>query len=320
MWSLLFIIVGVGLVVLGANWLVDGASSFAKKFNIPDIVIGLTIVAFGTSAPELTVNLFSAFSGNTDIAIGNILGSNIFNVFIILGIAAVIYPVSVHSNTVWKEIPLSLLAAVVVGFTANDVFFDGGDKNILTRIDGLIMLSFFVIFMYYIVLVAKQGNDGAEDEIQIKQLSMGVSVLYILIGLVALVGGGKLLVDGAVSFAQNLGMSEAVIGLTIVAAGTSMPELATSAVAAYKKNSDIAIGNVVGSNIFNIFFILGLTATISPLPFRAAANVDILMTIFASIVMFSFTLLGAGRKISRPEGVILMIIYVGYVTYLLLNV
>lgn len=318
--SFLYLIGGVLIVVFGANWLVEGASSVAKKFNIPDLVIGLTIVAFGTSAPELTVSLFASISGKTDIAIGNALGSNIFNVFVILGISAIIYPVSVKSNTIWKEIPLSLLAALVVGICANDILFDNQTANQLTRIDGMIMLCFFVIFMYYTFIAAKVGADEVNDEEKIKELSLMVSLLYVVIGLAALITGGKFLVDGAVAIAQSFGMSEAVIGLTIVAAGTSMPELATSAVAAYKKKSDIAIGNVVGSNIFNIFLILGISASISPLPFRPEANIDVMMTIFSSIMMFSFVLIGKGRQISRSEGILFVGIYIAYITYLLVQV
>lgn len=318
--SFLYLIGGVLIVVFGANWLVEGASSVAKKFNIPDLVIGLTVVAFGTSAPELTVNIFASMTGKTDIAIGNILGSNIFNVFFILGVSAIIYPVSVKSNTIWKEIPLSLLAALVVGICANDIFFDNQTVNQLTRIDGLIMLCFFVIFMYYTFIAAKVGADEVNDEEEIKELTLVKSLFYVVIGLVALITGGKFLVDGAVAIAQSFGMSEAVIGLTIVAAGTSMPELATSAVAAYKKKSDIAIGNVVGSNIFNIFFILGISACISPLPFRPEANIDVIMTIFSSIMMFSFVLIGRGRQISRSEGILFIAIYIAYVTYLLMQV
>jgi cation:H+ antiporter len=319
--SFIFLIGGCVVVIFGANWLVEGASSIAKKFSIPDLVIGLTVVAFGTSAPELTVNLFASLSGKTDIAIGNALGSNIFNTFVILGIAAIIYPVTVKSNTVWKEIPLSLLAALVVGICANDIYLDQSTKNALTRTDGLVMLGFFIIFMYYTFIVAKSGIGEEEEETEkIKELSLGISIFYVLLGLVSLIIGGKLLVDGAVAIAQSFGMSEAIIGLTIVAAGTSMPELATSAVAAYKKKSDIAIGNVVGSNIFNIFFILGISATISPLPFRPEANLDVFMTIFSSILMFSFTLIGKGRQITRLEGALFIVIYIAYVSYLLIQI
>lgn len=313
--SILFVILGTALTIFASGWLVDGASALAKRFNIPDLIIGLTIVAFGTSSPELTVNIFAAMSGKTEIAIGNILGSNIFNVFFILGIAAVIYPVAVQRNSVWIEIPLSLLAAIVVGICANDIWLDGATKSQLTRIDGLVFLCFFAVFMYYTVNVALKSNESSPEEIH--KMPLAKSILFIVGGLVGLFFGGKFMVDGAIDMAQYFGLSESVIGLTIVAAGTSMPELATSAMAAYKKNSDIAIGNVVGSNIFNIFFILGISSLIFPLPFRPADNEDILMTLFSSILMFVFVFTGKGRKINRWEGIVMMVIYVIYVVYLL---
>lgn len=331
------IALGVVLTVIGSNILVDGASAIAKKFNISDLIIGLTIVAFGTSSPELAVNIMASMSGKTDIAIGNILGSNIFNVFIILGIAAVIYPVRVQSASVWIEIPMSLLAALVVGVMANDVFFDGSlitgntiVKNVITRTDGMILLCFFAVFMYYTVYASRNTKEDLKDDLSIEMheelkekplMTTGRATLFIIGGLVFLYFGSDWLVKGAITIAKLAGLSDAIIGLTIIAAGTSVPELATSATAAYKKNSDIAIGNVVGSNIFNIFFILGLSASISPLPFTSpTALIDILMTIFSSVMMFTFVLAGRGRMISRSEGVILITIYIGYVAYLISTV
>ncbi len=336
--SLGLIAIGVVLTVIGSNILVDGASAIAKKFNISDLIIGLTIVAFGTSSPELAVNITSSISGKTDIAIGNILGSNIFNVFIILGIAAVIYPVRVQSASVWIEIPMSLLAALVVGVMANDIFFDAGfgdrgniiTKNVITRTDSLILLCFFAVFMYYTVYASRNTQEDLKDELGKEMhndlakkdlMSSGKATLFIIGGLVCLYFGSDWLVIGAVKIAKVAGLSDAIIGLTIIAAGTSVPELATSATAAYKKNSDIAIGNVVGSNIFNIFFILGLSGLINPLPFSSpTALVDILMTILSSIMMFTFTLAGKGRMISRGEGIILIVIYLAYLSYLISTV
>jgi cation:H+ antiporter len=315
----LLIIAGLVLTVFGSDWLVKGASSLAKRLNVSDLIIGLTIVAFGTSAPELTVNIFAAMSGKTEIAIGNILGSNIFNVFIILGIAAIIYPVSVKNSSVAVEIPLSFLAAIVVWVCANDVFLDGDATSAITRVDGIILLLFFGVFMYYTVNQAISNPEPIDGE-NIVQLPLWKASLFISVGLAALFFGGKFFVDGAVGIATAIGISESVIGLTIVAAGTSLPELATSAMAAYRKNSDIAIGNVVGSNIFNIFFILGISSTVSPLPFNPASNIDIMMTIFASVMMFAFTFLGKGRQISRVEGGIFIAIYMVYLSYLIINV
>ena len=314
---LTYVLFAVGFVLLtfGANWLVDGAASIAKKFNIPNLIIGLTIVAFGTSAPELVVNVLASLNGNSDIAIGNVVGSNIFNILAILGIAAIIYPLKVHSNTIFKEIPLSLLAALVLFVTANDMLLDKDLTNAVSRIDGIIYLSFFIIFIYYTVDMARKKKDDESEE-EVKVFSTIKSVLFVIAGLAGLVIGGKWIVDGAVAIATNLGISEAVTGLTIVAVGTSLPELATSVVAAMKRNTDIAIGNVVGSNIFNIFFILGISSLIKPLPFASGSNFDIGMVILASLLLVLFIFLGKGRQITRGEGIVFVASYVGYLGYL----
>lgn len=309
---------GFALVVKGADWLVDGASAIAKRFNVPDLVIGLTIVAFGTSAPELAVNIFSSISGNTGIAIGNILGSNIFNIMFILGLSAIIYPLAVGKGTVWKEIPMSLLAAMLVGVLANDAFFSRNGVSALGKIDGIVFLAFFAVFLYYTFGVAKQGRDD-RDGLDIKKIKIWQSTLMIVSGLVMLFIGGKWVVDGAVEIARYLGVTESLIGLTIVAAGTSLPELATSAVAAYKKNCDIAVGNIVGSNIFNIFFILGISSLIRPLPFGAGSNVDILMTIFSSLILFIWMFVGKKRILKRWQGAAMMLMYAAYVAYLVMR-
>lgn len=313
MLNLLYLAGGIALVIFSANWLVDGASSIAKKFGLSDLVIGLTIVAFGTSAPELTVNLFSALQGNTDIAIGNVLGSNIANIFLILGVASIIYPLSIQRNTTWKEIPLSFLAAVVLGILANDQLIDGSAAgSFVSRIDGLVLLCFFVIFMVYTAEIARNQTDTDEG---IKPMPLWKSGLLVVAGLLGLFFGGKFLVEGAVNIAEQLGMSQKLIGLTIVAIGTSLPELATSIVAALKKKTDIAIGNVVGSNIFNIFFILGITSTVQPLPFSPSINLDILVTIFASFILFLSTMVIGQRKVVRAEGIIFLLIYIVYIVY-----
>ncbi len=307
---------GFVLLIFGANGLVDGASSLAKRFNISDLVIGLTIVAFGTSTPELVVSVLAGLSGQTDIAIGNVVGSNIFNALFILGLAAILSPVNVQHNTVWKEIPLMSLAAIVLGFLVNDALISGAATSEITRVDGLILLSFFAVFMYYIVDMAR--NDPSPTE-EIKPMPVWKAVLFLVLGLGGLVLGGQWIVAGAVEMARAVGMSESVIGLTIISAGTSLPELATSVVAAYKKNSDIAIGNVVGSNIFNIFFILGVSATISPLTFNLAMNFDVIINVVVSFFMFIFLFTGKGRQIDRWEGITFMLAYVGYVSYLIYN-
>jgi cation:H+ antiporter len=308
----ILLILGFAFLIKGAGLLVDGASSLAKKFNISNLVIGLTIVAFGTSAPELFVNLFASFNGTTDIAIGNIVGSNISNVFLILGIAAIIYPIKVSKGTVWKEIPLSLLAALLLLTMANDWLIDGVGFNALTRSDGIVLIAFFVIFIYYTFGIAKDQNTNDEQDAP-KIYSGLVSTGLIFSGLVGLVIGGQWIVNSATSIAISFGLSEALIGLTIVAIGTSLPELATSAVAAYKKNSDIAVGNVVGSNIFNIFWILGLSAFIKPLPFKLELNFDLWMAVFASVLLFLWMFLGKRHTLDRWQGTIFVLIYVVYI-------
>ncbi|MCF6184890.1 MAG: calcium/sodium antiporter [Bacteroidales bacterium] len=315
MLNFIFLAGGITLIIFSANWLVDGASAIAKKFGINDLVIGLTIVAFGTSAPELTVNIFSALKGSTDIAIGNVLGSNISNIFLIIGVAAVIYPIHIQKNTQWKEIPFSLLSVIVLGILANDVFINKTGANFISRSDGLILLSFLIIFLIYTFGMAKKGNTQIEPEEKIKELPVRKSTFLIILGLIGLYFGGKYLIDGAVNIAKILGMSERVIGLTIIAVGTSLPELATSIVAARKKKPDIIIGNVIGSNIFNVFFILGTTATISSLPFNSQINFDLIIAMFASILLFVTTMTLGKKVIVRTEGIIFLIIYVSYIAY-----
>ncbi len=310
-----FLILAVSLVMIvyGANFMVDGAAAIAKKFNIPNIVIGLTIVAFGTSSPELAVSSYSAWTGNSEIAIGNVVGSNIFNILLILGVCALITPLTILRNTVMKEIPLSLLAALVLYVMVNDLRFNEGTKDIISMGDGIILLGFMAIFMYYLVHLAK--SSGETEDLEIPNLSPYKSVFYTILGLVLLVAGGKFFVDSAVSLAISFGMSQAVIGLTIVAAGTSLPELATSLVAAWKKNSDIAVGNVVGSNIFNIFFILGISSLVSPLEKGNITEVDMLTCIGASVALLMSGYLLGRFRISKVEGFIFVIIYVIYVAF-----
>jgi len=306
-------ILGFFLLIKGADFLVDGSASIARKLAISPIVIGLTIVAFGTSAPEFIVNIFASINGNTEIAIGNILGSNIVNILFILGISAIIYPIATKRNTVWKEIPLSLLAAILLGVMANDTLIDGGTFSGLTRIDGIVLLAFFIIFLYYTFGISKVTG-GSSDDIQ--ELSYTKSITFVIKILLGLVVGGKWIVDGAVVIAENFNVSQSLIGLTIVAIGTSLPELATSAIAAYKKQTDIAIGNVVGSNIFNIFWILGFSALIRPLPFSRSSDVDILMTILASAILFFIMFVGKKHVIERWQGVLMVLLYISYVAYL----
>jgi cation:H+ antiporter len=310
------LIAGFILLIKGADFLVTGASSIARRSNVSDLVIGLTVVAFGTSSPELFVNIISSIKGNTEIAIGNVLGSNIANTFLILGISSIIYPLTVGIGTVWKEIPLSLLAALVLGILANDQLIDKALFSYITRIDGLVFLSFFIIFIYYSVSIAKK-IEGMEEHVPTKQYGLNKSILLVVLGLIGLVLGGQWIVDSAVKLALKFGMSQSLVGLTIVAVGTSLPELATSAVAARKKNVEIAVGNVVGSNIFNVFFVLGISSVIKPLPFQARSNIDIGVVILASILLFAYMFTGKKRSLDRWEGLIFLIIYAAYIFLLI---
>lgn len=305
--DIVLLIIGLVVLIYGANFLVDGGSALAHRLKVSNMVIGLTVVAFGTSTPELVVNVVSSMDGSSALALGNVLGSNIFNILAILGVTALIVPLGVKKMTTWVEIPLAVLAAVLVL-----LFINGDPAGTITRAEGICLLCFFVIFLVYTLMLAKFGAAGDGEEIEIKNYSVGKSVLFILLGLVGLIGGGRLLVNGAVSIAQSMGISERIIGLTIVSIGTSLPELATSIIAARKKNADMAIGNVVGSNIFNTFLILGASATITPLQVPQGILLDLIVNIVAAGLLFLFIFTGRGRKISRWEGGILLVIYIVY--------
>lgn len=317
MWYFLLLIVGFLPLIYGANLLVDSASSLAKRYNIPNMVIGLTIVAFGTSAPELVVNVFSAVQKNANLALGNVIGSNIFNVAAILGISAIIYPLTVKSATTWIEVPLALLAGVMVLVLGNDILIDKGGSSLISRIDGIVLLVFFLIFLVYNYQLIKKGE--FTEDIPIKDIAPRKATLLVFAGLVLLVLGGRLIVFSAVELATAWGMPERLIGLTIVSIGTSLPELATSVVAATKKNTDIAVGNIVGSNIFNIFFILGISAVIYPVPTQAGAQIDMLVNILLGLLLFAFIFTGKGRRLERWEGILFVLMYVAYIAYLILG-
>ena len=316
MLNTLLLIGGLALILVGANALTDGAAAVAKKFQISDLVIGLTIVAFGTSAPELVISVMSALGGSADMAIGNVVGSNIFNVLMIIGVTAMVLPIKVGEGILSKEIPLVILASFVLAFCANDLLLDGGSANVISRIDGLILICFFLIFMRYTFAIARNGGEEAEGE-KIKEMPIWKSALFIVGGLAGLVYGGQLFVDGASGIASALGVSESTIGLTIVAGGTSLPELATSVTAALKKNSGMAIGNVIGSNLFNIFFVLGCSATISPLPMGGINNIDMLVLIGSSLLFWLVGWFFKKRTITRVEGALLVIGYITYTAFLI---
>lgn len=306
------LILGFLLLIKGANWLVDGASTFAKKRNVSDLAIGLTIVAFGTSAPELVVNVVASVQGHQDIVFGNIIGSNNFNLFAILGIAGLITPLAVQSSTVWKEIPISFFAALLL-FVLSNGFFSG--ENVLSRLDGFILLVFFGGFLFYVYKQLKTVPENATVESH--SMSNTKIWAYIIFGLAFLVLGGRLVVTSAVEMATEMGVSEKLIGLTIVAAGTSLPELATSVVAALKRNNDIAVGNIIGSNIFNIFFILGISSVVNPISFDTVFNIDLYLLFGGTIFLFAAMFLGGKRKLDRWEAGVLLATFFIYTAYLI---
>lgn len=318
-----YVLFVIGFVVLikSADWLVEGASSIAKRFAIPELVIGLTIVSFGTSMPELVVNLLASVRGSSEIAIGNIFGSNIANILLILGASALVRPLPIQRSIYFTEIPISLVATFMVGFLANASLFGGGEAPSINRWEGLMMLLFFGLFMTYIYVISTDKKDDLyeEEDDEIPMWSMPKSLLYIAIGVFGLFVGGKWIVDGAVLIAQTLGMSESFIGLSIIAVGTSLPELVTSVVAAKKGKADMAIGNVIGSNIFNIFWILGLSAMINDLPFMPQSNEDILMIILANTILIFAVINGKKPMVSRFEGAMFILVYFGYITYLIMR-
>ena len=308
--NILFIVVGIALVLWGADRLTDGAVAVAEKMKMPQIVIGLTIVAMGTSMPEFCVSLISALKGTSDLAVGNIVGSNIFNALLIVGVSALVAPMTIMETTVRKDIPFALVASALLLIMC----LDGN----ISRLDAGILFVMFLIFMYMTLKGAKKQGADAEEAIEgegKKPMATWLSVVWILVGLLCLIGGSNLFVEGATAVATNLGVSEAVIGLTIVAGGTSLPELATSVVSARKGNSGIAIGNALGSNVFNILAILGITGMITPMTLKGITYIDLSMLVISIMIvwLFSFT----KYKIERWEGAVLTAVFVGYIYSLL---
>jgi cation:H+ antiporter len=314
-------VIGFVLLIYGADYLVVGASSIAKRRNIPQLVIGLTIVSFGTSMPELIVNLMASFSGSAELAVGNVIGSNIANVLLILGVAAIIKPLPIKRSIYFTEIPISLAATFLVGFLANANLFTEGDFLALSRFDGSMLLLFFLLFMSYIYVISKDGNtdDASGDEEETEMHSAMISAIYIGGGSLGLFLGGKWVVDGAIEISHYFGLSETFIGLTVVAIGTSLPELVTSAVAAKKGQADMAVGNVIGSNIFNILWILGISAVIRPIPFNVASNFDLLMVIVASTLLIFAIIAGKKANIGRWKGIMFIATYLAYLAYLVMR-
>ena len=313
-------ILGFVILIKGADLLVDGASSIGKKFKLSSLIIGLTIVSFGTSLPELLVNIVASFSGSAELAIGNVFGSNVANVLLILGVSAMICPLPITRNTYFSEIPFSLIATLLVGFLANaSIELMGSNSNgmlHLSSFDGYVLLFFFALFLGYVYIISKQDSNII-DSGDIKEHTWNRSISYIIIGIAGLYFGGQWVVDGAIVLAKRFELSETFIGLTVVAIGTSLPELVTSIMAALKKNTDIAVGNAIGSNIFNLLWILGLSAVIKPLPFEVASNIDIFMIIIASTFLIMAVIIGRKPVISRWEGLWFVLAYIVYIVFLI---
>lgn len=320
--TILLMLAGLALLLVGANYLTEGSSAIAKRFGISEFVIGLTIVAIGTSAPELVVSLISTINGKTDMAIGNVLGSNIFNSLMILGVTALIQPIRIENSTLTRDIPFGLLAAAVLAICGLDVWLNGGE-GIVTRSEGLLMLCFWIVFMVYSFMTAKrddapqQTTSGEKEEE--KRHPIWLEIIMIAGGLAGLIYGGDLFLEHAVIFARDMGMSEAVIAVTLMAGGTSMPELITCVIAAVKKRGQLALGNVIGSNISNIFLILGTCATVSPLQMGEILPIDLIILTLASLIIAVTAFTFRRNELDRVEGVLFVCMYIGYVVYLLMR-
>jgi cation:H+ antiporter len=318
--NLIFIGVGFALLIRGSDYMIDGASSVARRLRVSQVIIGLTIVAMGTSAPEFMISLFSTINGASQVAIGNVLGSTIANVLLIGGVAAIVSPLRMKENTVWRELPYSLLAILAMTFLASDQLFDGAQESVLTRSDGFVLILFFLVFLNYLFITAH--NDRKRKTIHmdtIEKLSYKISGLYIGLGVTGLVVGGQMTIQGAIGIAEALQISENLIGLSIVAVGTSLPELVASIVSTRKGNTDIAIGNIVGSNIFNILGTLGLTTIITPLSFSQDNTFDVTFAMIATVLMFALLWNGERHKIDRWQGGILVCVYCVYMGYIILR-
>lgn len=310
---LAIVVASLYLIIKSADYFVKGAASVSRKVGISTFVVGLTVVAMGTSAPELFVNVIAASSGATALSIGNILGSNVINILLGLGIAAIFVPLTIKSQAVWKELPYSLLGAVMIFILGSDLLIDGFGSNVITRTDGLALLAFFVIFMVYTFGLNKAQNGVEEPEVDM--FSWVRSVAYIIAGLIGLMIGGKLVVESATSIAQIAGLSQNLIGLTIVAIGTSLPEIVTSVVAVRKGFIDMVVGGVVGSNIFNALWALGVTATVAPLPFGVDNITDAFFLMIVSVVFFVFMFIGKKHTLERWQGIAFVLVYIAYIIF-----
>ncbi|WP_121664359.1 calcium/sodium antiporter [Metabacillus litoralis] len=318
--SYLLLILGIALLIKGADFFVEGASSIARALHVSPLLIGLTIVAFGTSSPEATVSIIAALEENAGVAIGNVVGSNILNITFVVGITALINPLKVENETIRKEIPFTLLASVALLILVSDVTLQSLEANFITRSDGFIFLLFFAVFLYYIFEVARNSREKLKEEASLSKTnapSWGKNSLFTIGGLVAIIIGGDLVVDHATVIAYSFGMSETLVGLTIVAIGTSLPELITSITAAVKKEGDIALGNIVGSNIFNILFVLGAASVISPLAVDSKIFVDLILMIVLTLILLVFS--RTSFRVGRREGTFLVVAYICYMIYIIVR-
>lgn len=311
----ILLLIGFVLLIKGADFFVDGASSIAKALKVPSLIIGLTIVAFGTSAPELAVSVTSALKGQNGIAVGNVVGSNIFNVLMVVGVAAIIYPLTVKKSVLFKEFPFTVLSCVVLFILSIDHFMDGATTNILSRTDGAILLIFFSIFMYYLIESALKARANDEEE-EVETMPLWKSIVFSIGGIIGIVIGGDIVVNSATNIALSWGMSETLVGLTIVAIGTSLPELVTSVVAAKKGESDIALGNVIGSSIFNVFLILGVSSMLNPIELSGPIFIDIFIMLVITLLTFVFSM---NKRINRAEGGVLVAGYIAYMAYIIIR-
>ena len=313
--QVLLLLVGLFLIVKGADWLVDGASGVARRFGLSEFVIGLTIVGMGTSAPEMVVSFIGAFHGNADIAIGNVVGSNIMNTLLILGVTALILPMAVTTSNKKRDIPVNIFITVLLIVLGLEHTFFGIGTDGLNRVDGAILIAFFLLYMW----MSFKGNKAEEDDSPAKQRNIWLCLLMIAAGLAGLVFGGNLFVDNATEIAHALGVSDKFIAITILAGGTSMPELATCVVAAAKKKGQLALGNIIGSNVFNILLILGGSALITPLSFAGMNYVDLGVLLLSALVLASALVIGKKDQIDRLDGALFVAIWAGYMAYLILN-
>lgn len=313
--DILLLIIGLALILIGANYLVDGASSIAKRAGLSDFIIGMTVVGVGTSTPEMVVSFAAAIKGNADIAVGNVLGSNIFNTLMILGFTALFSPIPLTSNNVKKDIPFSLLAAFTLCTLGCATWLDGTAVNTISRVNGIMLLSLFGVFMAYTIYSSSSSgvNQDANLSENKKVTPIWLAIVMLLGGLCGLVFGGEMFVNSASAIARSLGVSDAVIALTIVACGTSLPEFASCLVAAYKKNIDQALGNVIGSNVCNIFLILGGSATISPLVMNGIKPLELITLMVSAVMVFLFAFTFKKKQIDRIEGAMLICIYIAFV-------